>query len=161
MEQKPPKKIYPVEEQRRILDAATVYIRGRLLPDSRVDKILIDGSLASWQFGEYDRPLPEKYGSGRHSDIDCVAIVDEGYAPNPEWKEVARRLFWEVYELGVLEGKYPVQCLFVKKSALQNKEAVEQGEAYGVPMKLESSKNQYVLIYDREGQPAASNKTLI
>ncbi len=156
MDQKPTKKIYSRKEHSRILRESTDYIKRNLLPDSRVVRIMITGSLVKDDFGEYDKPLDEeKYGYRQVSDIDCVAFVDDDYSPKLEWKLVARRPvgidppFWEVYRIGLLEEKYPVECLFIKGSILGIPEAIEIGENKGIPMKPDSSKNKHIIIYQR------------
>ncbi|MBI4163397.1 MAG: hypothetical protein HY512_00925 [Candidatus Aenigmarchaeota archaeon] len=148
METRPTKNILPKAEQKKLIEEASQLFRKAFLPDVDVDKIMITGGAAEGRLGEYDVPLGEKYGNRMVSDIDGVAIVEDGYKPNSEWKLVAKRDFWEVYRIGEVAEKYPVECLILRRSSIVKKKVVERGEFYGIPM-TSDTKNKFIVIYER------------
>ena len=106
---------------------------------------MITGSLIIYEFGEYDK-LIEKF-KRKYSDIDCVFIVKNKFRPNLKWKIIAKRKYWSVYEIGKLENKYSIQALIFNKRLLKNKNAIKEGEAKKVPMRLDKGKVKFNRIY--------------
>ena len=141
------KKLFSLKRQKEILEKSKKIIIKKSLPNDSIEKILITGSLIIFEFGEYDEVV-EKFGR-RYSDVDCVFIVNDQFKPNNGWEVIAEREYWNVYEIGKLERKFPIQALVVNKRLLKDKRAIAEGEKKKVPMRLEKGKVKFLEIYDK------------
>ncbi|NOX71492.1 MAG: hypothetical protein GXO64_02220 [Candidatus Micrarchaeota archaeon] len=144
---RPKKRVLPMDEQERIIKEAVELVRRELSGNPRVKLVMLTGSALSYSIGKYEKPLSEKYAR-QYSDIDFTAITGGKLSPKPGWALIAERDFWEVYRLGKIEGKYPVECLFIEDATLKDDEKRKIAEGKGIPSGRDSPVPHRV-VYER------------
>lgn len=147
---RPSKTIYPEAEQRRLRDEAVEQIKGFLLPDDGIEKILLIGSSVKGTFGEYEAP---GFRGSLYSDFDFIVFVSDDYQiPKTLQREPDGKPFPDdslnlAYRLPrFLEHKYDAEVFFLRDGVLQNPEIKILGETAGIPMN-EQSKHPYLQVY--------------
>lgn len=113
-----PKYIFPLKEQKRILEHFNRYMNTRILPDKNIEAIILTGSLLKGKMGKYKKfhKLP---GFKRlYSDIDLVLHVNDKFKPKKHWKPMGRNRYVRFYRITVFERKFPVICWVIKTKHL-------------------------------------------
>jgi len=142
---RPRKKILPKQEQRTILKKAEKFILKDLLPNMKINKILLFGSVAKGTFGRYEK----KWKHGLYSDIDALILAENDYRIPKTWKHWYRNKNFTVYTHGRMDRMYLVQYMVWKRKKYENKKNQVDAEKWGIPLMLKKSKNKYRLIYEK------------
>jgi predicted nucleotidyltransferase len=147
MPEQPEKRPLPLKKQEEIREKATSFVVHSLLPNKKISKIFLFGSLARREFGKYEKPF-----RGRsYSDIDIMVITNDGFKPNKKWKVWLNGKYYDIYNVTYLdfelEDKVLLQYAVVKDRTLGIEEARKEGEKWGVPLLLSESSHPTRLIY--------------
>lgn len=145
MKDRPKKNVFPKSEQREILKRAKEFVLGDLLPNPKINKIILFGSLIEGKFGEYGKPYKDR----KYSDVDVLLFVEEDFEVPDDWGEHFHCDMYDVYNARMMDGKILVQYMVCRKSSYQNKEYQKESEKWGVPLSLEKSKHRYIVIYEK------------
>ena len=145
-ENSPEKRPLSFKKQEEIREKATSFVVHSLLPNKKIKKILLFGSLARKQFGKYEKSFR---GRG-YSDIDIMVIVEDGFKPNKKWKPRLSAKYWDTYNVAYLDfeldDKILLQYFVIPERNLEIDEIQKDGEKWGVPIKGDS-KHPTRLIY--------------
>lgn len=150
-EKRPEKEVFPEEKQRKLKKKAKKYVKEELFPDSRINKIILFGSLAKEEFGKYK----EKYKDRIYSDIDFLLLVENDFKVLEDWKihfegdSDFKGDLYKVYNNGKLNERYLIQYMVCRRKSYTESENREVAEKWGVPLKLEKSDNDYEVIYSK------------
>lgn len=150
---RPKKKIFSIEKIRKIRINAVKKIKSKFLPDKNIIKIILIGSSIKNSFGKYEYP---GFRGSLFSDFDFIIFVENDYII-PKWlKKEPRgkpfpnnRLNLAYRNKKLIDNKYDVEMLFIKRKTMQNKTIQRLGEMAGIPM-TSKSKNKLRVVYDKE-----------
>lgn len=148
MKDRPKRTALPKGEQEEILRNLIQYTENNLLPNSKINKIVLFGSLAEGTFGEYEK----EWKHGLYSDIDIALFVEDGFEIQKTWHEHFKCKMYTVYNILKLDGKHLIQYLVARKSAYTNPKFQKEAEKWGVPLLLEKSRHKHMVLYDRGGE---------
>lgn len=148
MKERPGKTVLPKPEQREILKKAKSLVLKDLLPNPKINKILMFGSLVKRTFGKYEKP----YKGRTYSDIDILLLVEDDFKVPEKWKLHFESDLYNVYNICKLNGKILIQYMVCRKSSYQNEEHQKEAENWGVPLLLERSRHGYIVLYEREAE---------
>lgn len=144
MKERPRKTILSKTEQNKILGQVKDFVLKDLLPDKKINRILLFGSLAKGTFGRYE----SAYKSRTYSDIDILLFVDDDFKVHKKWKSHFECRLYNVYNIRKLENKILIQYMVCRKSSYQNKEHQKEADNWGVPL-LSESKHKYIVLYKK------------
>ncbi|NQU78416.1 hypothetical protein HQ545_01475 [Candidatus Woesearchaeota archaeon] len=152
--QKRSKKIHlPLETQKSLRGKAIDLIKSKLLPDSKIIKIILIGSSLKGTFGEYK---PPGFRGSLFSDFDFIVFVEDDYEipgwldREPDGKPFPDdKLNLAYRNKRVIDDKYDVEVFFIRKSNMNNLNIQKQGEEAEIPM-TENTKHKHKVIYSRE-----------
>lgn len=135
---RPPKTVFPIEEQVRLRSLAIASIERLLLPNVGIQKISLIGSSVKGSFGRYQ---PPGFRGSFFSDFDFIVYVEDGYAipsilrREPEGKPFSRDDLNLAYRIkNFVEEKYDAEIFFVRSSTLLDTSICAEGERAGIPM---------------------------
>lgn len=151
-----PKKTYlPLELQKSLKAKAINLIKSKLLPDSKILKIVLIGSSLKGSFGEYE---PPGFRGSLFSDFDFIVFVDDDYNipgwldREPDGKPFPDdKLNLAYRNKRMIDDKYDVEVFFIRKSNMNNTVIQKQGEEAGIPM-TENTKHEHMIIYSKENE---------
>ena len=97
-----PREVYPNQElvERRIRE----HLLSTKLDYPFADEVRLMGSLAFGQFGVYYEPERKHKIPKYASDVDLLVIADENYPVPGDWTKKYPFIFFDVYDLGTLNG---------------------------------------------------------
>jgi hypothetical protein len=152
MKERPLKKFFSREITDNLRHKATEKVKIKLLPNSKIIKIILIGSSVKYSFGKYESP---GFRGSLYSDFDFIVFVEDDYFI-PEWlnKEPDGKPFSDddlnlaYRNKNFIENKHDVEIFFVRKSTLNNLEICDLGEAAGIPMHS-NSKNEHLVVYSK------------
>jgi len=154
VQQKRPKKTHlPRKIQKSLKDKAIELIKSKLLPDSKIIKIVLIGSSLKGTFGEYE---PPGFRGSLFSDFDFIVFVDDDYEI-PDWMEREPdgkpfpddKLNLAYRNKRLIDDKYDVEVFFIRWSNMNNPIIQKQGEEAGIPM-TKNTKHKHEVIYLKE-----------
>ncbi len=145
MKERPRKAILSKIEQNKILKQVRDFVLKDLLPDKRINKILLFGSLAKGAFGRYE----SAYKSRTYSDIDILLFVDDEFKIPKKWKSHFECKLYDVYNVRKLKNKILIQYMVCRKRSYQNKGHQKEAEKWGVPLLLSKSRHKYIVLYKK------------
>ena len=146
MKSRPDKRILSIGEQKAIIEKAKKLVIDEILPGNDITIIMLTGGAVNHNMGKYAKPLDDVH-KRQYSDVDFVVVVKNKYRINAKWELIAKREHWEVYRIGYVNGKYPIECLFLKEQYLSNENIIREGESKGIPMG-KNSKTPYEIIFE-------------
>ncbi|MBD3310835.1 hypothetical protein GF351_06475 [Candidatus Woesearchaeota archaeon] len=152
LKKRPQKKVFSKEEIDSLRNQAIEKIKSKLLPDEKIDKIILIGSSVKNSFGEYESP---GFRGSIFSDFDFIVFVEDDFEI-PKWldREPDGKPFPDdtmnlaYRNRKFIDDKYDVEVLFIRESDAQDPEIQKQGEEAGIPM-TSDSKHKYVTVYSR------------
>ena len=149
---RPKKTLYPKAIQSNLKKKAIKKIKSKLLPNNKIIKIILIGSIVKNTFGRYESP---GFRGSLYSDFDFIIFVKDDYKI-PKWlrKEPTGKPFPDnklnlaYRNKRFIDGKYDVEVFFIKESNWGNKKIQKLGEEAGIPM-TKKSKHKHIVIYDK------------
>jgi predicted nucleotidyltransferase len=144
IKERPKKSILPEDEQKEILEKVKEFVLDDLLPNPKINKIILFGSLVKGTFGKYEKT----YKNRIYSDIDILVMVEDDFEVQDEWKSHFSCGLYDVYNVHELDGKIPIQYLVCTKKSYEKEENQEEAEKWGVPLLLNKSKHNYIILYE-------------
>ena len=151
---RPSKKPLPQEEQLRLRSIAVTAIKGLLLPNPDILKIVLIGSSVKATFGQYD---PPGFRGSLFSDFDFIVYVKDDYLipssleQEPDGKPFADAELNLAYRVkNFVEGTFDAEIFFVREGSLQNEQICTEGERAGIPMNNDSQ-HAHLVIFTHEG----------
>jgi len=149
---RPQKKPFTKKTQFKIKKEAIKKIKTKFLPNKKIIKIILIGSILKNKFGKYEAP---GFRGSQYSDIDIIIFVENNYKI-PKWlKKEPRGKPFPIKKLNLayrnknfIEKKYDLETFFIRESNMNNKKIQKQGEKAGIPM-ISKSKNKYLVIYKK------------
>lgn len=145
MKERPGKTVLPAPEQKRIFERAKRYVLEDLLPNPKIDKIALFGSLAKGTFGKYEKP----YKGRSYSDIDVLLLVEDDFKPPKEWELHFSCKMYDVFNITRLDDEILLQYMVSRRSSYQNREHQQESEKWGVPLLLEKSRHKNIILYEK------------
>ncbi|MBD3156004.1 MAG: hypothetical protein GF368_05115 [Candidatus Aenigmarchaeota archaeon] len=145
MKERPKKTIFSKFRQEAILKKTKKFVLEDLLPNPKINKIILFGSLVEGNFGEYERPFKNR----RYSDVDVLLIVEDDFEVPEEWGEHFHCDIYDVYNSHMMDEEILVQYIVCRKNSYQNKEHQKESEKWGVPLSLEKSKHKNIIIHEK------------
>ena len=133
----------PKSEQRKILKKAKDFILKDLLPNDKINKIIVLGSIVKGTFGRYEKAFKKR----RYSDIDVLLLVENDFKVPKRWKTHLKSHLYNVYDIRKLDNKVLIQYIVCKKRSYQNKKHQKEAEKWGVPLLLKKSKHKFIVLY--------------
>lgn len=151
-EERPEKEVFPSERQEEIKEEVKEFVNENLIPHLKINKIVLFGSLAKGEFGKYE----EKYQDRIYSDVDLLLMVENDFKVPEDWEihfEGRPELEGDLYKAYFgekLEDKFLLQYMVCRKKSYTSPKNKEIAEGWGVPLKLEESKLDYEIIYEKK-----------
>lgn len=149
-QERPEKDIFSQPRQKAILKQVREFVKDDLLPNPKINKIILFGSLAEGKFGRYK----QEYKGRIYSYIDILLLVDNDFEVPDSWElhfagdpEFEGDLY-QVYNQKKLESKYLMQYMVCREKSYRREENREVAEKWGVPLKLEESEHEHQVIYE-------------
>ena len=152
MKNRPEKKSFPKEIIESLREQAIEKIKSRFLPDNKIIKIMLIGSVVKDTFGKYE---PPGFRGSLYSDFDFIIFVDNDY-PIPKWldrqpegkpfPDDTLNLAYRIKKF--IEDKYDAEVFFIRKRTMENPKIQELGEQAGIPM-TSKSKHKHLVIYSK------------
>ena len=150
---RPTKKIFNNTKINTLRDKAVEKIKAKLLPDDKINKIILIGSSVNDSFGEYE---PPGFRGSLFSDFDFIVFVEDEYKI-PKWldREPDGKPFSDdklnlaYRNKKFIDDKYDVEVFFIRLSSLNNPEVQAQGELAGIPMTTKS-KHKFITVYKKQ-----------
>ena len=144
MKERPKKTVFPESRQKKILEKAKKFVLVDLLPNPKINKIVLFGSLVEGKFGEYEKPFKDR----KYSDVDVLLMVEENFEVPNQWGEHFHCEMYDVYNAHMMD-EILVQYMVCRKSQYQNEKYQEESEKWGVPLSLDESKHKNMVIYEK------------
>lgn len=149
---RPKKIIYPKAIQLKLRNKVIWKIKSKFLPNKKIIKIILIGSILKNGFGKYKAP---GFRGSLYSDFDFIVFVQDDYKI-PKWlrKEKEGKPFPDnklnlaYRNKKFLDKKYDVEVFFIKEANMKNKRIQKLGEKAGIPM-INKSKHKYLVVYQR------------
>jgi hypothetical protein len=148
MEERPKKIIFSKTEQKRVFEKAKNFVLKDLLPNPKINKILMFASLVTGTFGKYEKPFRNRI----YSDVDILIFVEDYFKIPTEWKPYFSCELYDVFYRIKLYNKIWIQYMVCRKSSYQNKENQKEAEKWGVPLLLTKSKHKYIILYEKKSK---------
>ena len=146
MKERPPKTILSKSEQKKIFEKVKKFVLKDLLPNPKINKIILFGSLIKETFGRYEKPFKGRI----YSDVDVLLLVENSFEVPNTWKKHFMGKIYQVYNRTKLDNEILIQYIVCKKEFYQNKKYQNIAEKWGVPLLLDKSKHKYVIIYEKK-----------
>ncbi len=146
MKERPKKIVLSKSEQKKIFEKVKKFVLKDLLPNPKINKILMFGSLVKGTFGKYEKPFKKRI----YSDVDILLFVEDDFKVPKHWKEHFIGKIFQVYNRIKLDKKILIQYLVCKRSNYQNKKYQKIAENWGVPFLLKKSKHKYIVLYEKK-----------
>lgn len=146
MKERPPKTILPKLEQKKISKRVKRFVLNDLLPNPKINKIIMLGSLVKGTFGRYDKPFKNRI----YSDVDFLLLVENNFKIPKLWKKHYMGKMYQVYNRTKLGGKILIQYAVCRKNSYQNKKHQTEAEEWGIPLLLGKSKHKFKVIYENK-----------
>ncbi len=152
LKSRPKKILFSETIQKRLRDKAIKKIKSKLLPNSKIIKLILIGSSVKNSFGKY---APPGFRGSLYSDFDFIVFVKDDYNL-PKWlkKEPSAKPFLEdKFNLAYrnkkfINNKHDVEVFFIKEKSCKNKRFITLAEKVGIPMSS-NSKHKYIIIYKK------------
>jgi len=149
---RPQTKVFPKEKIDSLRKQAIDKIKSKLLPDSKIIKIILIGSSVKNSFGKYEAP---GFRGSLFSDFDFIVFVKDDYKI-PKWLDRERNgkpfpdnsMNLAYRNKRFIKDKYDVEVFFIRKSSTQKPKIKKLGEQAGIPITSES-KHKYFVIYQK------------
>lgn len=145
MKERPKKIVFPKSRQEVILKRAKEFVLEDLLPNPKINKIVLFGSLVEGKFGEYEKPFKDR----KYSDVDVLLMVEDGFLVPGEWEGHFHCDMYDVYNAHMMDGELLIQYMVCRKSSYQNKDYQKESEKWGVPLSLDESEHKNIIIYEK------------
>jgi len=158
---RPKKTLYPKAIQSNLKKKAIKKIKSKFLPNNKIIKIILIGSIIKNTFGRYE--LPGFRGS-LYSDFDFIIFVKDNYKI-PKWlrKEPTGKPFPDnklnlaYRNKRFIDKKYDVEIFFIREKEMNNKRIQKLGEKAGIPM-TKKSKHKHLFIYNNSYSNRRKNR---
>ncbi len=141
--ERPRKIIFSKTEQKKIFEKAKDFILKDLLPNKKISKVLMMGSLVKGTFGKYEKPFKNRI----YSDIDVLLMVEDDFSIPKKWRFHFSCKLYDVFDIDKFDKKISVQYIVCRKSSYQNKKNQKEAEKWGVPLLLRKSNHRYTVLY--------------
>lgn len=149
---RPKKTLYPKAIQSNLKKKVIKKIKSKFLPDNKIIKIILMGSVIKNTFGEYE---PPGFRGSLYSDFDFIVFVKDDYKI-PKWlnKEPSAKPFPDgklnlaYRNKGFIDRKYDVEVFFIREKDMNNKKIQKLGKRAGIPM-TKKSKHKHLVIYNK------------
>jgi predicted nucleotidyltransferase len=102
MEERPRKNFFSKSEKRKIFKKAKKFVLKDLLPNSKINRIIIFGSLVRGTFGKYEKPFKHRL----YSDVDFLILVENDFKIPKKWKPYFSCKLYDVFNRKKLDKKY-------------------------------------------------------
>jgi len=145
MKERPKKTIFSRSKQREMLKRAKDFVLSDLLPDPKINKIILFGSVVEGKFGEYEKPFKNR----KYSDVDVLLFVEEDFEVPREWEKHLHCDMYDVYNAHWMDGEILVQYMVCRESQYQNEEYQKESEKWGVPLSLGESRHENIILYKK------------
>jgi len=145
MKERPRKTIFSKSEQKKIFEKVKNFVLNDLLPNPKINKIIMFGSLVKGTFGKYEKPFKHRM----YSDIDILLLVENNFRVPKKWKLHISCKLYKVFNITKLDRKILIQYMVCRKKSYTNKKHQKEAEKWGAPLLLAKSKHKYVVIYDK------------
>lgn len=145
MRGRPVKIILPKPVQERIMRTARHLILDELLPNPKISKIVLFGSVVRGALGEYEK----RYKGRRYSDVDVLVMVDDDFTVPDDWKVHFQNEMYDVYNNGILDRKFIVQYMICRRDCYEDEEKRKEAERWGVPLMLDRSRHKHIVLHER------------
>ncbi|MFC1616517.1 hypothetical protein ACFL21_05220 [Patescibacteria group bacterium] len=128
--------------QEELKERAIEKIKKKLLPDEKIIKIVLIGSVVKKTFGKYE---PPGFRGSLFSDFDFIIFVEDDYEI-PNWLErepdgkpfPTEELNLAYRKRSFLDDKFDAEVFFIKRKNMTDEIIQEQGELAGIPMSADS-----------------------
>ena len=107
MKERPKKIVLSKSEQKKIFEKVKKFVLKDLLPNPKINKILMFGSLVKGTFGKYEKPFKKRI----YSDVDILLFVEDDFKVPKHWKEHFIGKIFQVYNRIKLDKKILIQYL--------------------------------------------------
>ncbi len=153
LKKRPVKEVFQKKEIDFLRNKAIEKIKSKLLPDSKIIKIILIGSSIKDTFGRYE---PPGFRGSLFSDFDFIVFIKDDYKI-PSWLEQEpngkpfpdNNMNLAYRNKKFIENKYDIEIFFIKESNIQNQTIQKLGELAGIPM-TSTSKHKHLVIYFRD-----------
>jgi predicted nucleotidyltransferase len=145
MKERPAKIILSKSGQKKILEKIKRFVLKDLLPNPKINKIILYGSLAKGTFGKYVKPFKNRI----YSDADVILFVENDFKVPKKWKKHVMADLYQIYNVAKLDKKFLIQYVVCRKSSYQNKKNQKEAEKWGTPIALKKSKHKFIVLYER------------
>ena len=142
MKERPEREAFPKDLQKRIIKKAKEYVLSDLIPNHKINKILLFGSLAKGEFGKYKGSFRGRI----FSDINILIFAEDDFSVPKQWRINYRGAIYNVYNIGKLDG-FLIQYTVCTRSSYENEENQKEAEEWGIPISYKKSKNKYIVFY--------------
>ena len=147
---RPKKTLYSKEIQIKLKKKAIEKIKSKFLPNNKIIKIILIGSILKNAFGKYESP---GFRGSLYSDFDFIIHVKDSYKI-PKWlrKEPTGKPFPDnklnlaYRNKKFIDKKYDVEVFFIREKSINNKKIQRLGEMAGIPM-TKKSKHKNLIVY--------------
>jgi hypothetical protein len=152
LKERPKKIIYSKAIQLSLKKKAIKKVKSKFLPDNKIIKIILIGSIVKKTFGKY---MPPGFRGSLYSDFDFIIFVKDNYKI-PKWlrKEPTGKPFSDnklnlaYRNKKFIEKKYDVEIFFIREKNMNSKKIQKLGERAGIPM-LKNTKHKYIILYNK------------
>ena len=149
---RPKKTLYSKVIQSNLKKKAIEKIKSKFLPDNRIIKIILIGSIIKNTFGRYE---PPGFRGSLYSDFDFIIFVEDDYEI-PKWlrKEPTAKPFPDnklnlaYRNKRFIDRKYDAEVFFIRKKDMNNEKIQKLGELVGIPM-TKKSKHKHLVVYHK------------
>lgn len=146
MKERPGKTILPKSEQSKILKKTKSFVLKDLLPNEKINKIILFGSMAKGTFGRYEK----SYKNRTYSDIDILLLVEDDFKVPKKWKPHYQGKLYNMYNIRRLHNRFLVQYMVCRKASYKNKKHQIEAEKWGVPLLLSKSKHKHTILHEKK-----------
>jgi|SRR3989338_5080090 len=149
MKERPKKTIFSKNEQKKIFRKMKSFVLKDLLPNPKINKIIIFGSMAKGTLGKYEASHKSRKVSRFYSDIDILLMVEDNFEIHKKWKPHFSCQSYDVFNIIKMDKKIPIQYMVCRKSKYGKKKHQKSAEIWGVPLLLNKSKHKYIVLYEK------------
>jgi len=150
---RPKKTFYSKSVQSNLRGKAIKKIKSRFLPNNRIIKIILIGSIIKNTFGEYE---PPGFRGSLYSDFDFIIFVKDDYKiPKGLRKEPTGKPFSDsklnlaYRNKKFIDKKYDLEVFFIRENNMNNKVIQRAGEKAGISM-TKKSRHKYLTVYEKD-----------
>ncbi len=148
MKERPRKTIFSKPDQKKIFEEIKNFVLNDLLPNPKINKIIMFGSLVKGIFGKYDKPFKHRM----YSDVDILLLVENNFIIPKKWKLHFSCELYDVFNIAKLGKKFLIQYMVCKKKSYQNKKHQKEAEKWGIPLLLTKGRNKYIVLYEKKSK---------